>query len=232
MVTWSLGWGHYCNGELDLAERWLSETAALAPPADQWIVGTGAIADLSLIAGLRGRHAEQLRLATAAVDQAREHGLLEAREVGEVHTAHGVALAAQGRREEALPALEQGVFLRRLWGQPLDLADGLIALATATAGVGDRERAAALFRETEELLAGCPDAGRPARAARRRDRGRRGGAERARARGAGAPERGPVRARDRPGAVPLLQHGPQPREVHLPQARRELAGGGGRISPR
>ena len=93
------------------------------------------------------------------MDQAREQGLLEAREVGEVHTAHGVALAAHGRREEALPALEQGVFLRRLWGQPLDLADGLIALAAATAGVGDRERAAELFAETEALLAGCPDPG-------------------------------------------------------------------------
>ena len=23
VVTWSLGWGHYCHGELDLAERWL-----------------------------------------------------------------------------------------------------------------------------------------------------------------------------------------------------------------
>jgi LuxR family maltose regulon positive regulatory protein len=159
VVTWSLGWGHYCNGDLDLAERWLRETAALAPAADQWIVGTGAIADLSLIAGMRGRRAEQLRLATQAVEQAREHGLLEAREVGEVHTAHGVALGAQGRREEALPALEQGVFLRRLWGQPLDLVDGLIALAAATAGVGDRERAAELSAETEALLAGCPDAG-------------------------------------------------------------------------
>ena len=95
-----------------------------------------------------------------------------------MHTAHGVALAAHGRREEALPALEQGVFLRRLWGQPLDLVDGLIALAAATAGVGDRERAAALFREAEELLAGCPDAGRAARAARRRD-GRAGSAARA-----------------------------------------------------
>ena len=31
VVTWSLGWAHYCNGELDDAERWLSETAALAP---------------------------------------------------------------------------------------------------------------------------------------------------------------------------------------------------------
>jgi LuxR family transcriptional regulator, maltose regulon positive regulatory protein len=159
VVTWSLGWGHYCNGELDLAEGWLTETAALAPPADQWIVGTGAIADLSLIAGLRGRRADQLRLATEAMDQAREQGLLEAREVGEVHTAHGVALAAHGRREEAMPALEQGVFLRRLWGQPLDLVDGLIALAAATAGVGDRERAAELFREAEATLATCPDAG-------------------------------------------------------------------------
>jgi LuxR family maltose regulon positive regulatory protein len=159
VVTWSLGWGHYCNGDLDLAERWLKETAALAPAADQWIVGTGAIADLSLIAGLRGRRAEQLRLATEAMDQALEQGLLEAREVGEVHTAYGVALVAHGRREEALPVLEQGVFLRGLWGQPLDLADGLIALAQATAGVGDRERAAVLFRETEALLAGCADAG-------------------------------------------------------------------------
>lgn len=159
VVTWSLGWGHYCNGELDLAERWLKETVALAPDADQWIVGSGAIADLSLIAGMRGRRAEQMRLATEAVDLARERGLLDAREVGEVHTAHGAALAAQGRREEALPELEKGVFLRRLWGQRLDLVDGLIALAPAVAAIGDRDRAADLFREAEETLDRCPDAG-------------------------------------------------------------------------
>lgn len=159
VVTWSLGWGHYCNGDLGLAERWLTETTQRAALAEQWVVGVGAIADLSMIAGFRGSRAEQLRLAIEAVDLARERGLLEAREVGEVHTAHGVALAAQGRREEALPALEQGVFLRRLWGQPLDLLDGLIALAPATAGVGDRERAAELFSEAEEILAGCSDPG-------------------------------------------------------------------------
>ena len=55
-----------------------------------------------------------------------------------MHTARGVALAAHGRREEALPELEQGVFLRRLWGQPLDLVDGLIALAPVVAATGDR----------------------------------------------------------------------------------------------
>jgi DNA-binding CsgD family transcriptional regulator len=76
-----------------------------------------------------------------------------------VHTARGVALAAHGRREEALGELEQGVFMRRLWGQPLDLVDGLIALAPVVAATGDRGRAADLFDEAEAILAVCPSAG-------------------------------------------------------------------------
>ena len=76
-----------------------------------------------------------------------------------MHTAHGVALAAQGRREEALPALEQGVFLRRLWGQPLDLADGLIALAPPRPASATASAPRSCSSETEELLAGCPDTG-------------------------------------------------------------------------
>ena len=100
-----------------------------------------------------------MRLAVEAVDLTREVGLLDAIEDGEVHTAYGVALAAQGRREEALPALEKGVFLRRLWGQPLDLVDGLIALAASVAALGDRGRAADLFSEAEEIAAACRDAG-------------------------------------------------------------------------
>src|SRR5215210_647369 len=35
----------------------------------------------------------------------------------------------------------------------------MIPLAAVTAGVGDRDRAADLFREAEEILAVCPDAG-------------------------------------------------------------------------
>jgi LuxR family transcriptional regulator, maltose regulon positive regulatory protein len=159
VITWALGWAHYCNGDLDLAEQWLSDTVVLAPPVDQWIVGVAAIADLSLIAGMRGRRAEQMALAQEAVDLARTTGLLEAIEDGEVHTAYGVALAAGGRLAEALPALEQGVFLRRLWGQKLDLVDGLIALASTLAALGDRARAVELFAETEAILATCADAG-------------------------------------------------------------------------
>ncbi len=159
VITWALGWAHYCNGDLVEAERWLEATTTLAPASDQWIVGVAAIADLSLIAGVRGRRADQMRLALRAVELAAERGLLDAVEDGEVHTAHGAALAAHGRLEEALPRLEKGVFLRRLWGQPLDLIDGLIELGVVVSALGDRERAAALFLEADEIIAACRDAG-------------------------------------------------------------------------
>jgi LuxR family maltose regulon positive regulatory protein len=159
VITWALGWAHYCNGDLDAAERWLRETTEIAPAAEQWIVGVAAIADLSLIAGMRGRRAEQLRLAEEAVEVTRTVGLLDAVEDGEVHTAYGVALAAHGRHEDALSSLEKGVFLRRLWAQKLDLIDGLTALATTVAHLGDTERAIALFDEAQELADRCADPG-------------------------------------------------------------------------
>jgi LuxR family maltose regulon positive regulatory protein len=152
VVTWALGWAHYVRGDLDEAVRWLTETTEIAPAAEQWIVGVAAIADLSLIAGMRGRRKEQIRLAEEALELTREVGLIDAAEDGEVHTAYGVALIAQGRREEAIPHLEKGVFLRRLWAQPLDLVDGLIALASAT-------RSAERFAEAEAVLKRCRDPG-------------------------------------------------------------------------
>ncbi len=159
VVTWALGWAHYCNGDLDLAEERLRETVTLGPRAEQWIVVVASIADLSLIAGSRGRRAEQARLADEAIELARERGLLDSVEVGEIHTARGVALAAQGRPEEALPELEHGVMLRRAWAQPLDLVDGLAALAPVVAAIGDRGRAAEILAEAGSLLAACPDPG-------------------------------------------------------------------------
>jgi len=159
VLTWALGWAHYCNDDLDLAEQRLRETVALGPRAEQWIVAVASIADLSLIAGMRGMRPEQARLADEAVELARERGLLDSVEVGEIHTARGVSLAAHGHPEAALPELEQGVLLRRLWAQQLDLVDGLIALAPVTAALGDRARATALFDEAEAILAACPDPG-------------------------------------------------------------------------
>jgi LuxR family maltose regulon positive regulatory protein len=166
VVSWAIGWAHYIRDELDDAERWLEEAVALMPSTEQWIVGLAAMADLSMIAGRRGRREEQMRRALEAMDAARRHGLLDSIEEGEVHTAHGLALAAHDRLPEALPELERGAFLRRLWGQPLDLLDSLVELGAAHRALGDTARAEELFAEADELLAGCRDAGAlPARLA-------------------------------------------------------------------
>lgn len=159
VTTWALGWGHYCNGDLDQAERWLRETALIAPPAEQWIVGLAAMGDLSLIAGLRGDHDEQLRRAVETYELMHDRGLAEAVEIGEVHTAMGTALAAHGRHDEARPHLEHGVFVRRIWAQQLDLVDALLALAPTVAALGDPTRARALLDETAAILASCASVG-------------------------------------------------------------------------
>jgi LuxR family maltose regulon positive regulatory protein len=114
---------------------------------------------LSLIAGMRGRRAEQLRLADEAAGLARERGLLDSVEVGRCTRHAASRWPPLGHPEAALPELEQGVLLRRLWGQQLDVVDGLVALAPATAATGDRARAAELLDEAEAILAGCPDPG-------------------------------------------------------------------------
>lgn len=159
VTTWALGWGHFCNGDLDEATRWLEETTRIAPPAEQWIVGLAAMGDLSLIAGLRGDHDAQLRIATEAVGLMHEVGLGDAVEIGEVHTAYGVALAAHGRHLDAKPHLEHGVFVRRIWAQELDLIDGLLGLAPTVAALGDPRRADELLDETGALIERCADPG-------------------------------------------------------------------------
>jgi LuxR family maltose regulon positive regulatory protein len=78
VAAWALGWAHYCNDELDLAERRFEETVRLGPTAEQWIVTTASIAQLSVIAGLRGMREEQQRLAEEALVLAGEKGLTDA----------------------------------------------------------------------------------------------------------------------------------------------------------
>ena len=159
VATWALGWAHYCNDELDLAEQRFAETVRLGPSSEQWIVATASVAQLSVIAGLRGLREEQQRFAAEALALAAEKGLTDAVETYEVPTASGLALAARGRFDEALACLEKALMLRRLWGQPLDVGDGLIALGGVAAAAGDRAAATARFDEAEALLATCQDPG-------------------------------------------------------------------------
>ncbi len=150
------------------AERWLRRRRRSRRRPSSGSSASGAIADLSLIAGMRGRRDEQRRLADEALELARDHGLLDAREVGEVHTAQGVALAARGppRRGAAraragrLPAPAVGAAAR-----PRRRAD------RARPGGRRRRRRRARRRAVRRgrgAAGRLPGPGRPARAARRR----------------------------------------------------------------
>ena len=62
MITWALGWAHYCNGDLDRGRaRGCGRRRRWRRPPTSGSSGVAAIADLSLIAGCRGRREEQLR---------------------------------------------------------------------------------------------------------------------------------------------------------------------------
>ena len=102
LASWAVGVGLYFNGELDEADEWFSEAAALAPARAQWLAGTSSLAYRSLIAGEQGRHHEQRILSESATQFGRDHGTEHA--VGTVAQAMGTSLAARGRPDEARPA--------------------------------------------------------------------------------------------------------------------------------
>ena len=138
LACWALGVGLYFEGELDEADEWFTEAAALAPASAQWLAGTSSLAYRSLIAGECGRADEQHTLAEAAAQFGREHGTDEA--VGTVPLAVGASLAARGRPEEALPLIEHGVALARTFGQPIQVAHALLGQAAVLGVLGEQDR--------------------------------------------------------------------------------------------
>ena len=147
--------GLYFSGELDEADRWLAESAALAPAREQWLSPRRRW-PTARRRGRAGRLDEQELLADEAADLAREHGLEEV--VGEVLVALGVSLAARGEPDEALPLFERGVgsfaplAIRSSWrcaDPPGDRAPG-------PGPARGRGRAIA---EARAVLDSCPDPG-------------------------------------------------------------------------
>ena len=171
VVSWSLGWGHYCAGDLDAAERWLTRDARSSPrppssgswararsPTSRCWPASAATAPSSC--GSRSRR----------VDQAQRTGLLEACEVGEVHTALRVR-AARPRppRARRCPSSSRACSCAASGASRSTSLDGLIALAPAVAALGDRDaRRGAVPTRPRSSLARCPDPGvLPERLARR-----------------------------------------------------------------
>ncbi len=157
LACWALGMGLYFVGERDEADEWFAESAALAPASAQWLSGTSSLAFRSLIAGERGHVENQRILAETAAQFGRAHGTEEA--VGPVPLALGVSLAARGRPEEALPLIEHGVALARIFAQPIQLAYALLCEVPVLRAVGEHKAATAAIADARSVLDRCPDPG-------------------------------------------------------------------------
>ena len=160
VACWAVGMGLYFQGEPTEADRWFAESLALAPApsSEQWLVGASSMAYRSLIAGERGRLQEQWLLAEQATELMRQYGT--ERGNGAVPLALGVALAARGRHQEALPLIESGVtVMLRARAQPTDVAMALLHQGSVLAALGERERSQAAITEARSLIESCPDPG-------------------------------------------------------------------------
>ncbi len=157
LACWAVGVGLYFEGELDEADEWFAESAALAPASAQWLSGTSSLAYRSLVAGERGRAHEQHILAESAAQFGREHGTEQA--VGTVPLAVGASLVARGKPEEALPLIEHGVALARIFGQPIQVAHALLGQAPVLRALGEDKAAMAAIADARSVLDHCPDPG-------------------------------------------------------------------------
>ena len=157
LACWAVGTALYFRGQPDEADRWFAESAALAPASAQWLAGEASLAYRSWIAGERGRLDEQRVLAETAAEFVREHGTDKV--IGVAPLALGVSLAARGSPGEALPLIERGVALSRTFGQPIQLANALLAQVPVLRASGEHQRAADAVAEAKSILQACPDPG-------------------------------------------------------------------------
>jgi LuxR family maltose regulon positive regulatory protein len=158
IACWAVGMGLYFAGEPGEADRWFGEAQALAPSSGQWLVGASSLAYRSLIAGERGRLEGQRLLAEQATEFMRQHGTETGN--GAVPLALGVALAARGRHQEALPLIERGVtVLLRARAQPIDVAMALLHQGSVLVALGELKRSEAAIAEARSLIESCRDPG-------------------------------------------------------------------------
>ena len=136
---------------LDLLEGF---SAPLLPLTHLYGLGAQALASALLGDGASGE-----RAATDALTLARERGLESTTPGGAVALALGVAMARQGRVEEAEPWLDHALRYLGVPAGTLLRAHALLRLAAVSAALGKVERARTLTREASTILSISPDPG-------------------------------------------------------------------------
>ena len=156
-ICWALGMGRYFSGHVEEAAGFYAEAAALAVASEHWLVAASSLGYGSLVAGERGYLEDQSRIAEEGMELVRARGLEDVN--GEVQVAMGVFLAAVGRAADAPPLFERGVVALRVFGQPIELLNGLIHQATVLEALGEGKGAAAAIAEARTVIDSCPDPG-------------------------------------------------------------------------
>ena len=231
-----LGFGLVRKGSFDEARGPLSIGVDLALANEMWMDAVGASALLARISLETGEPGRAEQLGRAAVALAEDHDLGPTATGAYARATLGTILVRRGHATEAGELLAGALPSARALGEPLFVAEALIALAQARRMLGRPRRGGGLpagGRRDHRRLA-RPRL--PHRAAPGRDAGAGGPAHghalAARGRGAPGARDGRLEAPGRGPPVRVVQHDPYAAPVDLPEARRPQPAGGDQPRPR
>jgi LuxR family transcriptional regulator, maltose regulon positive regulatory protein len=160
LMRFGLGSSYYLSGETSAARKWVEEALELTVTG-QPLLRTVCLSYLSIVATDEGRLEEAESLAREARVLTDRFGLWVIPQSSWVPIALGYMLAKRGDLIEAQTELESGLSTRRkLPGlSPWPTLMGLLALARARSGRGDRGGAQAVLAEARSILQNYPDSG-------------------------------------------------------------------------
>jgi LuxR family transcriptional regulator, maltose regulon positive regulatory protein len=160
LMRFGLGSSYYLSGETSAARKWVEEALELTGTG-QPLLRTVCLSYLSIVATDEGRLEEAESLAREARVLTDRFGLWVIPQSSWVPIALGYMLAKRGDLIEAQTELESGLSTRRkLPGlSPWPTLMGLLALARARSGRGDRGGAQAVLAEARSILQNYPGSG-------------------------------------------------------------------------
>jgi LuxR family transcriptional regulator, maltose regulon positive regulatory protein len=160
LIRLGLGSSCYLSGETSAARKWLEEALELMV-SGQPLLRTVCLSYLAVVATDEGRLEEAESLAREARTLTDRFGLWVIPQSSWVPIAFGNLLAKRGDLLEAQAELESGLSVRReLPGMsPWPTLIGLLALAQARSGHGDRGGAREVLVEARTILERYPDSG-------------------------------------------------------------------------
>lgn len=154
-----LGFAYYLSGDFESAISLLENAVENEHAASA--IRVTSLAVLSLVVSELGHGSRAATLAQAAYDMVQEPRLSESNHASLAYTALGAALADAHRYQEAIPALEHALRIRRtvVGISPWPTVCGLAVLAEISIDCGETAEARELLNEASSLLARVPGDG-------------------------------------------------------------------------